>query len=175
MSEEYRMEAYKIFELGVMSTRKRIAEFFKDKFNVKRNTSLLEGINVVYIDDTVFSHKQNKQYLLEDMRKQLGQNVIGINLNEYMYITSLSGQKISTIENSRFPDNLYKRLKNIEDKYIVFFFNPEFLGNKKLDQFIRNSKPRTQCLCIHEDREYSLLENAYISSLFPTIKQIYRA
>ena len=90
MSEEYRMEAYKIFELGVMSTRKRITEFFKDKFNVKRNTSLLEGINVVYIDDTVFSHKQNKQYLLEDMRKQLGQNVIGINLNEYMYITSLS-------------------------------------------------------------------------------------
>ena len=175
MSEEYRMSAHRVFELDRMSARKKVTEFFKDKFNMKRNISLLEGINVVYIDDTVFSHKQNKKYLLEDISKNLRQDVLGINLNEYMYITSLSGQKISTIENSRFPDNLYKRLKNTEVKYIVFFFNPEFLGNNKLDQFIRSSKPRTQCICVNEDREYSLLEVAYIASLFSTIRQIYKS
>lgn len=175
MSREYRMKACNIFELVDISTGKRIAEFIKNKFNVKRNTSLLEGINVVYIDNTVFSHKQNKKYLLEDISKNIRQNVLGIDLDEYMYITSLSGQKVSSIENSRFPDNLYTTLKNTDYKYIVFFFDPESLGNKKLDQFIRNSKPKFQCICINEDREYSLLEIAYISSLFSMIKQIFKA
>ena len=162
------------FELKDMSTKEKIKEIFEDIFNIQRNTSRLEGINVTYIDNSLFDHKDNRIFLLKDMERSFKENVVGFELEKFIYLTSLYGLKVSDIENSRFPNNLYDKLKDVKCKYIVSFFDLESLGNKKVCEFIKNTTPKTKCICINENREYTSLEIAYIRSLFSSIKKIMR-
>ena len=163
-----------MFERILYSISKSVDDKIVSKI-FKTNKNMLSSTNVAYIDKSIFPHEKNRKFFVEKIRVELqDKRVIAFDLDSYLYLKTLSGRPQIGLKNSLFPYNLYNDFKNIEEEYIIIFFDPDILGDPKFDEFVSGIYPKTERICINECREYSLLEMAYIKELFSDIKQMKR-
>lgn len=133
----------------------------------------LASKNVAYIDKTVFGHEKNREFFIEKINMEMqDKEVVAFDIDDYLYIKTLSGKSQAGLKNSLFPVNLCKDLKEVKGDYVIIFFDPAILGDPGFDEFILETYPDTERICINECRPYDLLERAYIRELFSEVKQI---
>lgn len=152
----------------------KIGKYFSRKtaHMSSHNILYLYDKNIAYIDKTIFSHDRNRDMFIENMQKELQEEMDAFDISQYIYITSLQGKTITDIENPLFPHNLYHDLIKGKSKYVILFFDPDMIGTQKMDIIFNRIKSYSMRLCIGEKYDYGLLKYKYLANLFIDIKRM---
>lgn len=166
-------DEYTYLENLLQSVSDKITRFSK---NIKRvftgeERDPLFSKRVIYVDLDIFRNDAHEELWLNTISDMFSPSSIEIyDLRHYINLSTLHNSIKTDIKNSLFPKNLYKKIDNSENNYIIILFNREHIGSKEFDSFVYDTFPIHECICLGEKEDYNLLQKAYIESIFFNIK-----
>ena len=126
------------------------------KIDISKDTK-----EVIYVDESIF--KNNK-----DITDITGKDTLI--MEEYQYITSVSGHVSTGLINSQFPENLISKINSLENDPVVVF-NSTSIGDKKFDDLIHCTNNK-RIVYLDKDKKYNILEKVYCIHSFDEVKLV---
>lgn len=120
---------------------------------------------VIYVDRDMFNNEKYLELWLNTIKSSI-EHVSVYDIDDYIYITSLNNGSRSDIKNPLFPNNLYGKIDNDENIFIIILFKRDHIGTDEFDVFIGGTDPLHECICTGKKEEYNLLQKLYIESEF---------
>ena len=152
----------------------KITKSFRKCYNMIWNylgiePSPLYKTTVILIDKSFIDTDFKMDVLKLFVRKKTKQNAV-YDLSKYKYIHSLNNTRNSYIDNSLFPENLYRDILQNKHKYAVCIFDTDWIGDEKFDDMVYELDLDDNNIFINEsnkkidDKSIMYLDN--ISGLF---------